>query len=181
MLIVTAGNKAGLRFQRMETCRRKEKLTQRMLDFAAKTLVKGGEVNALLEEEGSAPLRESVRLAQLLTRPQLTLDMLVTALPALRKEAEKIDADLRDEVLESVEVQIKYQGYIDRERQNADKMHRLEDVRLRPDFDYESLHALSTEARQKLTRHRPATLGQASRIPGVSPADINVLLLLLGR
>ena len=167
--------------QRMETFRRKEKLTQRMLDFAAKTLVKGGEVNALLEEEGSAPLRESVRLAQLLTRPQLTLDMLVTALPALRKEAEKIDADLRDEVLESVEVQIKYQGYIDRERQNADKMHRLEDVRLRPDFDYESLHALSTEARQKLTRHRPATLGQASRIPGVSPADINVLLLLLGR
>lgn len=167
--------------QRMETFRRKEKLTQRMLDFAAKTLVKGGEVNALLEEEGSAPLRESVRLAQLLTRPQLTLDMLVTALPALRKEAEKIDADLRDEVLESVEVQIKYQGYIERERQNADKMHRLEDVRLRPDFDYESLHALSTEARQKLTRHRPATLGQASRIPGVSPADINVLLLLLGR
>lgn len=167
--------------ERMNTFLRKQKLIHRLLEYADKTLVKGGEVNALLEEKGSAPLRESVRLTQLLTRPQLTLEMLVNALPKLRKQAEEIDADLRPEVLESVEVEIKYRGYIDRERQNAEKMHRLEDVRLHPDFDYSGIHALSTEARQKLMRHRPATLGQASRIPGVSPADINVLLLLLGR
>ena len=102
-------------------------------------------------------------------------------MPELREKIFQIDQLRRDEILESAEIQIKYSGYIDRERAIADKLHRLEDIQIENRFDYENILSLSTEARQKLTKINPKTIGQASRIPGVSPNDVSVLLVLLGR
>ena len=114
-------------------------------------------------------------------RPQLNIAILENILPELREKIFQIDQLRRDEILESAEIQIKYSGYIDRERAIADKLHRLEDIQIENRFDYENILSLSTEARQKLTKINPKTIGQASRIPGVSPNDISVLLVLLGR
>lgn len=160
---------------------RKQAAVSALLDFCSRTAVKGGEVNDFLTGLGSMPLKESVRISNLLTRPGVEIDSLAEIIPKLQKYLETIDVDIRPEVAESAQVQIKYKGYIDREKQNAEKMLRLENIKLKSDFDYSAIKALSTEARQKLERQRPATLGQAARIPGVSPADVNVLLLLLGR
>lgn len=139
------------------------------------------EVNALLESVGSAPISGSVRLIELLKRPHLGLSMLAEILPAVETRLQDLPADRRDEIVEAAEILVKYQGYIQRERELADKMTRLDYVALKPDIDYESMTSLSTEARQKLSRIRPATIGQASRIPGVSPADVSILLLLMNR
>lgn len=139
------------------------------------------EVNALLESVGSAPISGSVRLIELLKRPHLGLSMLAEILPAVETRLQDLPADRRDEIVEAAEILVKYQGYIQRERELADKMIRLDYVALKPDIDYESMTSLSTEARQKLSRIRPATIGQASRIPGVSPADVSILLLLMNR
>ena len=139
------------------------------------------EVNALLESVGSAPISGSVRLVELLRRPHLGLSMLAEILPAVETRLQDLPADRRDEIVEAAEILVKYQGYIQRERELADKMTRLDYVALKPDIDYESMTSLSTEARQKLSRIRPATIGQASRIPGVSPADVSILLLLMNR
>ena len=117
---------------------------------------------------------------ELLGRPQLSIDNLSPALPPLREMLDTI-SDRRHEIVEEVEIQIKYKGYIMREVEQAEKMHRLEDIRIRGRFDYSTLQSISTEGRQKLIKHDPETLAQASRIPGVSPSDINVLLVLLGR
>lgn len=122
-----------------------------------------------------------MRLVELVKRPQLSILKLSEALPKLRKEISAIEETRRDEIVEAAEILIKYGGYILRERELAEKQTRLEYVKIPDSMNFEELNALSTEARQKLTRQRPATIGQASRIPGVSPADINVLLLLLGR
>ena len=119
-------------------------------------------------------------MVDVLGRPQLTIDNLSPALPQLREFLDKID-DRRAEIIEEAEIQIKYKGYILREVEQAEKMHRLENIRIRGRFDYSTLQSISTEGRQKLMRHDPETLAQASRIPGVSPSDINVLLVLLGR
>lgn len=139
------------------------------------------EINGFLVAHGTTPLNASVRLIELVKRPQLTLPILAEGVPALAREFAKLENGRRDEIIEAAEILIKYGGYIERERELANKQQRLEYVKIPAHFDFESIKALSTEARQKLTAQRPDTIGQASRIPGVSPADINVLLLLLHR
>lgn len=152
------------------------------IEFARNLSVKEGEINPLLESIGDSPVRQSVRLYDLLLRPALNVALLRSVLPALDEYIRReIEAERRDEIIEAAEILIKYSGYIDRERLIAEKLQRLEDVRLKGRLDYSTVKSISTEARQKLMRIDPETVGQASRIPGISPNDINVLLLLLGR
>ena len=120
------------------------------------------------------------KITDLIGRPQLSLQGLAPILPALREITDQLP-NRKEEIMEAAEIQIKYKGYIERERIVADKMHRLENIKIKGRFDYNSLKEISTEGRQKLTKINPETLAQASRIPGVSPSDINVLLVLLGR
>ncbi|MDE6716535.1 MAG: tRNA uridine-5-carboxymethylaminomethyl(34) synthesis enzyme MnmG, partial [Muribaculaceae bacterium] len=127
------------------------------------------------------PLRHGVKLHDLVLRPQLTILSLAEYIPALSQFLATLPADRKEEIIEAAEILMKYQGYIDRERQLADKSSRLEQLHIKDKFDYNSIKSLSTEARQKLTRINPETIGQASRIPGISPSDISILLLLLGR
>ena len=138
-------------------------------------------INDALETLGTSPLKQGVKLVDLILRPQITIMSLVPYIDALRHEVEKLEETRRDEIIEAAEILIKYQGYIDREKLVADKIHRLEELRLPSTIDYASMKSLSTEARQKLEKIRPVTVAQASRIPGISPSDINVLLLLMGR
>ncbi|MDE6783331.1 MAG: tRNA uridine-5-carboxymethylaminomethyl(34) synthesis enzyme MnmG [Paramuribaculum sp.] len=168
--------------ERMDLLESKMRQREAILDFARNYSVKADAVNLWLESRGESPLRQGVRLYDLLLRPNITIDSLAEAVPEFKQFlAETIEADRYDEIIESAQIAIKYQGYIDRERGIADKLRRLEEVRLRADIDYSAIHSLSTEARQKLDKIRPQTIGQASRIPGVSPADVNILLLLMGR
>lgn len=153
---------------------------ERIIRFAEDFSVKMNEINGLLESLDTAPLTRGCKLMELLGRPQLTIENLSPALPQLRELLDSI-TDRREEIAEAAEIEIKYKGYISREVEQAQKMHRLEDIRIRGRFDYSTLQSISTEGRQKLIRHDPETLAQASRIPGVSPSDINVLLVLLGR
>lgn len=139
------------------------------------------EVNTMLRALGSGEISGGVRAVELLRRPQVTLSDIASVSPAIRRSIESIDVDLREETAEAAEILVKYEGYIRRERELADKAMRLENLLIPDGFDFLSLTALSTEARQKLDRIRPRNIGQASRIPGVSPADINILLVLLGR
>ena len=129
---------------------------------------------------GSTPLSGGCRLVDLINRPQITLTNLAEQVKPLAELFGKIAED-RDDIIEAAEIEMKYQGYISRERALADKMQRLEDIQIRGRFDYSKITQLSTEARQKLTAIDPETLAQAGRIPGVSPSDISVLLILLGR
>lgn len=158
----------------------KKMAIERIVDYCLQISVKPSEVNGALERYGSTPLRTGCKLSELVCRPQLTLQKLKPLFPDL---AQLMDApkNRREEIAEAAEIRMKYKGYIDRERIVAEKMHRLEDIKIKGHFHYEQLHELSTECRQKLTRINPDTLGQASRIPGVSPSDINVLLVLMGR
>lgn len=168
--------------ERMDLLESKQRQRDAILDFARTRSVKPDAVNPWLESMGESPLRHGVRLYDLLLRPNITIDLLAEAVTEFAVFlAESIEKDRYDEIIESAQIAIKYQGYIDRERGIADKLRRLEEVRLRADIDYASLHSISTEARQKLEKIRPQTIGQASRIPGVSPADVNILLLLMGR
>lgn len=139
------------------------------------------EFNAFLESNNTAPLTASVRLIELLRRPQLNFENLAGVLPKLRKRLDEVEVGRREEIIQAAEILIKYEGYIKRERDLADKQSRIENVHIPDGFDFMSVNALSIEARQKLDSIRPATLGQAGRIPGVSPADINVLQLLIGK
>ena len=152
----------------------------RIIDFCQQTSVKPSDVNDALERVGSTPLHTGCKLSELVCRPQLSLEKLKPLFPGL---AELMDEpkNRKEEIAEAAEIKIKYKGYIERERIVAEKMHRLEDIKIKGHFNYESLHDLSTECRQKLKAINPDTLGQASRIPGVSPSDINVLLVLMGR
>ena len=152
----------------------------RIIDFCQQTSVKPSDVNDALERVGSTPLHTGCKLSELVCRPQLSLEKLKPLFPGL---AELMDEpkNRKEEIAEAAEIKIKYKGYIERERIVAEKMHRLEDIKIKGHFNYESLHELSTECRQKLKAINPDTLGQASRIPGVSPSDINVLLVLMGR
>ncbi|MDE6339320.1 MAG: tRNA uridine-5-carboxymethylaminomethyl(34) synthesis enzyme MnmG [Muribaculaceae bacterium] len=153
-----------------------------LIEFCEKYLVKANEeVNEFLESVGTSRLGASVRLIELVKRPQLNITLLSSVLPKLARQIEALEADRREEIVEAAEILIKYGGYIQREKDLAEKQTRLEYVKIPASLKFEDIHAISTEARQKLTRQRPATIGQASRIPGVSPADINVLLLLLNR
>ena len=158
----------------------KEAEILRILQFCKEFSVKANLINPYLETMGSTPLSKGCKLIDLLGRPGLSFDNLSPALPRLAEVLGNI-LNRREEIIEAAEIQIKYQGYIERERQMAEKMQRLEDLHIRGRFHYEELQSLSTEARQKLAHIDPETLAQASRIPGVSPSDINVLLVLMGR
>lgn len=153
---------------------------ERLSRFLRDTSVKPEEINGLLEQLGSQPIPHPMRLNDILSRPQVRLQDLIQVHAGLHDEVDKI-ARVPEEVVEAVEIEEKYKGYIARERQAADKLQRLNEIHLSENFDYNSLQSLSTEARQKLNRIHPATIGDASRIPGVSPNDISVLLVLLGR
>lgn len=153
---------------------------ERIVSFCSSTNVKPRDVNAALESFGTTPMQFGATISSLIARPQLSINQLASAIAPLRAALD-IDDARRDEIIEAAEILIKYDGYIKRERQIADKMHRLEDIRIKGHFNYEELHEISTEGRQKLMRINPETLGQASRIPGVSPSDINVLLVLMHR
>ena len=166
--------------ERYDWWKEKETAIGRIVEFCQQTSVKPSEVNDALERFGSTPLRTGCKLSELVCRPQLSLEKLKPLFPGL---AELMDApkNRKEEITEAAEIKMKYKGYIERERIVAEKMHRLEDIKIKGHFNYEDLHELSTECRQKLKAINPDTLGQASRIPGVSPSDINVLLVLMGR
>ena len=167
--------------ERYDKMRTKRDEINRIVDFAKGFSVKPALINDALESLGTTPLREGCKLADLIERPQLTLENLAPHIRALKAEIDKTEPVRRDEIVEAAEILMKYSGYISRERLIADKMKRLEDIRIKGRFDYSSLQSLSTECRQKLIKHDPETLAEASRIPGVSPSDINVLLVLLNR
>lgn len=158
----------------------KEMRVRDIVEFCNTTNVKPKQVNGTLETMGSSTLSVGCKLRELIARPGCGIWTFAEALPKLKEKLYASD-DRCEEIAETAEIQIKYAGYIDRERQTAEKMHRLENINIQGHFDYESLTSLSTEARQKLTAINPKTLAQASRIPGVSPSDINVLLVLMGR
>ena len=158
----------------------KKEAIQRLIDFCKDFPIKAQEINSKLEALGTTPLRAGCKLSDLIARPHLTLQNLYEIIPAL-KEATNLPENRKEEIAEAAEIQLKYQGYIEREKLIADKMHRLENIKIKGRFKYSELHEISTEGRQKLEKINPETLAQASRIPGVSPSDINVLLVLLGR
>ncbi len=158
----------------------KKEAIQRLIDFCKDFPIKAQEINSKLEALGTTPLRAGCKLSDLIARPHLTLQNLSEIIPAL-KEAINLPENRKEEIAEAAEIQLKYQGYIEREKLIADKMHRLENIKIKGRFKYSELHEISTEGRQKLEKINPESLAQASRIPGVSPSDINVLLILLGR
>lgn len=164
---------------RYEITETKRRHRDDLIDFCKRTTVTAAEIDPLLERVGSSKLSQSLPLHSLVLRPQLNMQLLTEALPWLAKKVESIPADLRAETVEAAEVLMKYQGYIEREQMIADKLRRLEDVRIPDNYDFLSVAGLSTEARQKLDRIRPVTIGQASRIPGISPSDVNILLVLI--
>lgn len=158
----------------------KKEAIGRIIDFCANYPIKKDEINPKLEALGTTPLRVGCKLIDLIARPHLNLTNLSEIIPDL-KAALDAPANRKEEITEAAEIKMKYKGYIERERLIADKMHRLEDIKIKGRFNYSELHEISTEGRQKLERIDPETLAQASRIPGVSPSDINVMLVLLGR
>ena len=165
---------------------KKQQEIERILSFCQNFSVKTALINPCLEALGSTPLSKGCKLIDLLSRPGLTFENLTPAIPRLAEVLGSVAnggsiSPFAQEIIEAAEIRIKYQGYIERERQMAEKMQRLEDLHIRGRFRYEELQSLSTEARQKLSHIDPETLAQASRIPGVSPSDINVLLVLMGR
>lgn len=158
----------------------KREAVQGIIEFTKKFSIKAALINDALEKLGTAPLSHGCKLIDLIIRPQITIEGIAEYIPSFKAILDNL-TDRKEEIIEAAEVLIKYQGYIDRERMIADKIHRLESIRIKGRFDYNSLNSLSTEARQKLIKIDPETLAQASRIPGISPSDINVLLVLLGR
>lgn len=158
----------------------KKEAIGRIIEFCANYPIKKDEINPKLEALGTTPLRAGCKLIDLIARPHLNLTNLSEIIPDLKAALETL-ANRKEEIAEAAEIKMKYKGYIERERLIADKMHRLEDIKIKGHFNYSELHEISTEGRQKLERIDPETLAQASRIPGVSPSDINVMLVLLGR
>ena len=158
----------------------KKDAIERIIDFCANYPIKKDEINPKLEALGTTPLRAGCKLIDLVARPHLNLQNLSEIIPDLKAAMEAPD-NRKEEIAEAAEIKMKYKGYIERERLIADKMHRLENIRIKGRFKYSEIHEISTEGRQKLERIDPETLAQASRIPGVSPSDINVMLVLMGR
>ena len=158
----------------------KKDAIEKIIDFCANYPIKKDEINPKLEALGTTPLRAGCKLIDLVARPHLNLQNLSEIIPDLKAAMEAPD-NRKEEIAEAAEIKMKYKGYIERERLIADKMHRLENIRIKGRFNYSEILEISTEGRQKLERIDPDTLAQASRIPGVSPSDINVLLILLGR
>lgn len=158
----------------------KKEEIDRIIDFTRNYSIKSEIINTALERLGSTPLRHGCKLIDLINRPQISMEDMAKELPDFSSELEKIN-DRKDEIKEAAEILIKYEGYIKRERMIADKLSRLENIKIKGKFDYNTIQSLSTEARQKLAKIDPETIAQASRIPGISPSDINVLLVLSGR
>lgn len=182
MRLTPRGYELGLASQeRYDLMVRKREQRDALVEFTRAFSVKAVKINGYLESLGLSPLKQSQRLYDLILRPQLNIAMLAEQIPHLKEEIEKIEEARREEIVEAAEILIKYQGYIDRERLIAEKISRLENVKLRGKINYMEVNAISTEARQKLTKIDPETVAQAARIPGISPSDINILLLLLGR
>ncbi len=179
--LTPAGFKLGLasadRLNRVQT---KLEWVDKITSFMRTTSVSPDQVNGFLESADTAPIRQKVKLEALLLRPQVSLSQMIAHIDFLRQFTQQV-GEGAEEILEETEILIKYDGYINKEQEIAEKLSKFDDMPLKPDFDYHSLPSLSTEARQKLSRIRPATIGQASRISGISPSDISVLLVFLGR
>ena len=173
--------KLGLASQeRLDHWLSKKTAVEDLINFCEETLVHTKDVNEGLQKLGTTPLQFGCKISELVARPQLSIASLAKIIPALEAKLSQLN-DRKEEIIEATEVKMKYKGYIEREKLVAEKMHRLENIKIKGRFDYSKLHEISTEGRQKLERIDPETLAQASRIPGVSPSDINVLLVLLGR
>lgn len=173
--------KLGLATQkRVDLLNEKTSEVDRIIKFSEKYSLKPDKINSFLESVGTSPLKQGVKLIELLSRPQISIETIMEAIPALKEQVEMIPSR-KDEIIESANIKVKYEGYIKRERLIADKITRLEDINIKDKFNYKEIQSLSTEAREKLTTINPQTIAQASRIPGVSPNDISVLLVLLGR
>ena len=182
MRLTPRGYEIGLVTQeRYDLMQSKREQRDALINFAREFSIKPALINPALEELGTTPLKQGVKLYDLILRPQLTIMMLAPHIKALQEHLDGIEEIRREEIIEAAEILIKYQGYIDREQLIADKIRRLEGVKLAGKINYAEIKSLSTEARQKLEKINPETVAQASRIPGISPSDINILLLLLGR
>ncbi len=162
--------------ERLQKVENKIAKSSELEEFLKATSVKVDDINPILEENSSSPVNQSFRAAQILTRPNIDLNKLC-AIEEIKNKA----AEYTDEVREQAEINIKYKGYIDKEKENVAKLHRLENIKIPENFDYSKVNSLSAEAKQKLSSVRPETIAQAGRISGVSPADINILLIFLGR
>lgn len=182
MRLTPRGHEIGLATdERYDYMLSKRAQRDELIQFCRDYLVKAEKINPYLQQIGCTALKASHRLYDLLLRPQLDFEKLRVAIPALDKKLNSVESQRRQEIIESAEILIKYSGYIEREKLLAEKIQRLENVELGNRIDYKNILSLSTEARQKLEKIRPATIAQASRIPGISPADINILLLMLNR
>ena len=166
--------------ERMELLEKKRVDIKSLMKCIEKTSTSPEEINELLLAKGSAVIDQKLKLITLLTRPQISLDDIISVNTDLQAEISTL-AENKSEVLAAVEISVKYAGYLQRERDMADKLTRLDHIQLSPEFDYLKLTSMSIEARQKLTKIRPATVGQASRISGVNPTDVSILLIHLGR
>lgn len=166
--------------KRYKLLKEKKEEVERIISFSKNFSVRADSVNSVLESFGTTPLRHGVKLIDLILRPQLTIEKIASFIPAFQEQLNKI-ISRKEEIIEAAEIIIKYEGYIEREKIIAEKIHRLENIKIKGKFDYNSIQSLSTEAKQKLIAIDPETIAQASRIPGVSPNDINVLLVLSGR
>lgn len=179
--LTTKGYEIGLaKKERFDLYTQKKEEVNRIVDFIDNFSIKANLINDFLEQHETSPLKNGCKLVDLVNRPQLTINMLAEGIAPLKSALEKIP-NRKEEIIEAAEIQIKYKGYIDRETLIADKLKRLENINIKGKFDYSTIQSLSTEARQKLQRIDPETIGQASRIPGISPSDINILLILMGR
>lgn len=165
---------------RLNHYKNKYEKVHELVDFLKTTNISPERINGLLESKGTPGIANKMRLAQILTRPQINLTDMVGVIDYLKENYDLSQESVRN-IVEEAEIIVKYEGYIDKEREVADKLNRLENVKLSPDFDYYALNSLTMEAREKLTKHKPQTLGQASRISGISPADISVIAIFLGR
>ena len=182
MRLTPRGYELGLATQeRYDLMLRKREQVEDLVQFARDFSVKAAIINPALEEAGLQPLKQGYKLYDLLLRPQFDIQQLAQFIPALRDKIDTLEEARRDEIVEAAEIKIKYHGYIQREEMIAEKIGRLEQVRIKGRFDYSTILQISTEARQKLAKIDPETIGQASRIPGISPSDINILLILMGR
>lgn len=166
--------------ERVDLLNEKTYEVNRIIEFSKNYSLKPDKINSFLETVDTSPLKQGIKLIDLLARPQISIETLMEAIPALKEQIEMVPTR-KEEIIESANIKIKYEGYIKRERVIADKITRLEDIKIQDKFNYNAIQSLSTEARQKLTSINPQTIAQASRIPGVSPNDISVLLVLLGR
>jgi tRNA uridine 5-carboxymethylaminomethyl modification enzyme len=166
---------------RYELFKEKKDWRNKIFNFLEDYRISPTEINSWLEKKGTSGIKQKGKIRDLVVRPQVNLPELVENVPAFKELCEGIPVDRRLEILDGVEISIKYEGYINRERNMAGKLRRLENLKIKGKFDYNSIKSISTEARQKLSKIDPETIGQASRISGVSPSDINVLLVLMGR